>query len=323
MEKRSFGILGWLMLSLSLFLLSSASVRADEYGLKIADVLVMSDNYTDLPALDPSAITVGAGGHLTYDPQQNLLSMKNVTIVAEGGKHAIFYDGKSELKVKIEGVNVLKSDFQPALYMTNSATLEGTSADKLVVESKNNMGIHINNSMFTVSNITLDVTADNHGINALWNTRVTIKNANVSITSKKTGYALYMISQLNMPGCHIVEPKDGRFDATKQTILVGNTPAKKVKIEVIRVTGVEVSPATLQLKEEEKRTLTALVKPANAVNQDVTWSTSNDKVATVTNGEVTAVGAGSADITVTTVDGHKTATCKVTVTPKPAIAFKS
>ncbi len=61
-------------------------------------------------------------------------------------------------------------------------------------------------------------------------------------------------------------------------------------------------------------TLTATVSPDNAVNKNVTWSSSDPAVATVSqNGEVTAVGGGEATITVTTVDGQKTASVKVIV----------
>ena len=61
--------------------------------------------------------------------------------------------------------------------------------------------------------------------------------------------------------------------------------------------------------------LTSTIQPSNATNQNVTWTSSNSSVATVNNnGLVTAMAAGSAIITVKTVDGNKTATCSVSVT---------
>ena len=60
--------------------------------------------------------------------------------------------------------------------------------------------------------------------------------------------------------------------------------------------------------------LNATVAPENAANKNVTWSSSDESVATVDqNGLVTAVSGGEAIITVTTEDGEKTATCTITV----------
>lgn len=65
---------------------------------------------------------------------------------------------------------------------------------------------------------------------------------------------------------------------------------------------------------DEPETLTATVEPDTATNKDVTWSSSADSVATVVDGTVTAVAAGSATITATSVDDPAiTATCEVTV----------
>ena len=91
----------------------------------------------------------------------------------------------------------------------------------------------------------------------------------------------------------------------------------------VSVTGVTLSATSLTLTEKEIATLTAMVEPADATNQKVTWTSSNTSVATVQNGTVTAVSAGTAVITVTTEDGNRTATCKVTVEHDPAGAWSS
>lgn len=88
---------------------------------------------------------------------------------------------------------------------------------------------------------------------------------------------------------------------------------------VINVTGVTLDKTALTLTEGGSSKLTATVNPSNANNKNVTWVSSNTAVATVdSNGNVTAVKAGTATITVTTVDGGYTATCQVTVNEKPA-----
>ena len=93
--------------------------------------------------------------------------------------------------------------------------------------------------------------------------------------------------------------------------------------ETIAVTGVTLNETTLTMEVGEEVSLTATVAPSNATNKGVTWSSDNDDVVTVQNGVVTAVGAGSATITVTTTDGEKTATCDVTVKPasEPSVTF--
>jgi len=83
----------------------------------------------------------------------------------------------------------------------------------------------------------------------------------------------------------------------------------------ISVTGVTINKTTLTLLPGDTETLTATVKPDNATDKSVTWSSGNGSVATVDpeTGKVTAIAEGTANITVTTKEGGKTATCAVTV----------
>lgn len=84
--------------------------------------------------------------------------------------------------------------------------------------------------------------------------------------------------------------------------------------ETVHVTGVSLNKSTTSLEEGQTETLTATVSPTNASDKSVSWSSSNTSVATVSNGIVTAVSAGTSIITVTTTDGGYTDTCTVTVT---------
>jgi uncharacterized repeat protein (TIGR02543 family) len=92
-----------------------------------------------------------------------------------------------------------------------------------------------------------------------------------------------------------------------------HTATCSVTVNPVAVTGVTLSQTTLSLIEGGAATLIATIAPANATNKNVTWSTSNPAVATVAGGVVTAIGAGTANIIVTTADGSLTATCAVTV----------
>ena len=82
----------------------------------------------------------------------------------------------------------------------------------------------------------------------------------------------------------------------------------------VSVTGVTVAPTTASVIAGSTAQLSATVAPTNASNQNVSWTSSNTAVATVSStGLVTGVAAGTATISVTTQDGSKTATCAVTV----------
>ena len=86
--------------------------------------------------------------------------------------------------------------------------------------------------------------------------------------------------------------------------------------EVISVESISLNSQTGELRVGEQTTLIATITPDNATNKSVTWKSDNTEAATVENGVVTAVGEGKANITVTTVDGNKTATCMITVLPE-------
>jgi uncharacterized protein YjdB len=88
----------------------------------------------------------------------------------------------------------------------------------------------------------------------------------------------------------------------------------------IQVSSVSLDKTVLELPVGSSSTLTATVNPSNAADKSVSWNSSDETVATVVDGVVSAVAPGEADITVTTTDGGKTATCHVTV-PTPSTDF--
>lgn len=76
-------------------------------------------------------------------------------------------------------------------------------------------------------------------------------------------------------------------------------------------TGITLDKDTLTIARGETATLTATVEPTDTTDK-VVWSSKDDKIATVKDGVVTAVGQG--ETTITAACGDKTASCKVTVT---------
>ena len=110
----------------------------------------------------------------------------------------------------------------------------------------------------------------------------------------------------------------GQFTFTATATNSAGSDSKELTLTInpapVLVTSVALNKSELSLYTGQSEILTATVQPEDATNKNVTWSSDNADVATVDNGTVTAVSAGTATITVTTADGSKTATCIVTVT---------
>ena len=95
------------------------------------------------------------------------------------------------------------------------------------------------------------------------------------------------------------------------TAKCGDKTAECAVTVTVPVSSITLDKSTLSLVIGESATLTAVVKPDDATDQNVTWTSSDESVAKVDNGKVTAIKSGKA--TVTAKCGGKTAECAVTV----------
>ena len=112
---------------------------------------------------------------------------------------------------------------------------------------------------------------------------------------------------------------NGKVTAVKsgKATIIAKCGDKTAECEVTvyaKVTGVKLSSSSLRMMSGDKASLKATITPDNTMNKNISWSSDNETVAVVNNGEVTAKAEGKATITVTTEDGQYTATCSVTVT---------
>ena len=123
-------------------------------------------------------------------------------------------------------------------------------------------------------------------------------DSNGNVTAKAAGTAT------------ITATADGKSASCKVTV---NGQPATVPVQSV---GLNTNKVELSVGEENK--LVATVTPEAAANRDVTWNSSKPAVATVdSTGKVVAQAPGTTTITVTTVDGNKTATCEVTVKETP------
>ena len=89
----------------------------------------------------------------------------------------------------------------------------------------------------------------------------------------------------------------------------------------VSVNGISLNQSTLTLIRGQKETLVPTITPSDATTTDIDWSSSNNQLATVNKGVVTALKAGKVTITATTVDGKKTASCEITIKPSEVIDY--
>ena len=92
--------------------------------------------------------------------------------------------------------------------------------------------------------------------------------------------------------------------------------------EDLSVSGISLNKTAITLKIDNEETLTYTIFPENATNTNVSWSSSDETVATVNNGVVKALKPGSATITVTTSENNETATCDVNVVVNDPVSVK-
>ena len=199
--------------------------------------------------------------------------------------------GQTTITVKVSGTNV---------QATCSVTVTSSTVSVTGVRLNTNS---VNLTVGNTATLTATISPENAtNKNVTWSTSndevVTVVDGVVTAVGAGTA-TITVITQ------------DGGFEAEC---------AVTVKAATVNVESVSLNITEKTLEIGGTVTLKATISPENATNKNVTWSTSNDKVATVKDGVVTAIGAGTATITVTTEGGGKTATCEITVNPAPQVA---
>ena len=172
------------------------------------------------------------------------------------------------------------------------------------------------------------------GYSAIWNTKTNATGATALETAKANlltttkNYVQFLLDTAKditvgdvtyrIPADVYNTAKDAIANATTVAdVLSAYNTALEAQVEVTPVTGVSVTPAQATIRVGNTTTIKAIVTPDDATEKAVTWTSSDDTVATVdSNGVVTGVKVGTATITATTIDGSFAATCEVNVNRK-------
>ena len=222
--------------------------------------------------------------------------------VSEGGSLTAKVSGKGNMRVYVLSTNKTPA---PGRVIPNGDYLNDGGAAELIGEVPINQvlptGITLNKTSASIlegNTVSLTATiapSDATDKTVLW-------------TSNNTGVA-------TVSGGKVTGISKGTATITAKTVN-GLTATAKITVSenpnIVNVTGISVSPTSVTMSKGDTKTITATITPSNATDKTVTWSTSDFKVATVSNGTITAVGTGSATITATSSNNLK-ATVEVTV----------
>ena len=249
-----------------------------------------------------ASVTVNTNTGMQIEYQVNALTEGNWKNIANGGTIGNLQHGQTVYARLTDGTNhgnyvsvSVMDNKEPqnaniSLSGTSTSTEESITATVTLVD--NESGVNITGSKWIYN-----TTAENIGTDeGNYNNTFTSNGETLTLKASTTGiYYLHVLT---------VDKAGNKKETISNAITVTQL-----------VTEITVKPVTLSLDAGDTSQLTVTIKPTNVANKNVTWSSSNSNVASVSNGGlVTAKTAGNATITVRTTDGsNKTASCSVSV----------
>lgn len=257
--------------------------------------------------LSPQTLSLAAGASGNLVPSVLPENATNKNVKWSSSNSAVAAVGKGTVTAIAAGtatITVTTADGEKSatctVTVTAGASTNPTVAVSGVTLSPQTLNLTLGADGSSTGTLTATVTPSNAtNKNVTWTSSApeTASVSNGVVTAKAAGNAIITVTT-----------EDGKKEAwctVKVSANTGNT---------VPVTGVTLSPENLSLTVGGTYSLRATVLPASAANQNVIWTCNPAGVVTVNEeGTVTGKLAGTAVITVTTVDGRKTATCTVIV----------
>ena len=182
------------------------------YGIKIADVDVTEKNCKDLSVID------GVDGKMSYDPETNTLTMKDVTI---NGSHinGIVNRSVEGMKIKLVGNNTITTN-EACITILQPSTISGSGTLRL--KSSDNCGLYLPSSL-TVEGVTIYAEGE-WGIAGqefqTFGNVLTICNAYVEATGSSG--SICDLQNLVLDGCAITQPVGASFDANSYAVVLND-----------------------------------------------------------------------------------------------------
>ncbi|MBQ8831797.1 MAG: DUF4465 domain-containing protein [Oscillospiraceae bacterium] len=266
------------------FVVDTASMKPGQYIIAVGGQYGVSDGMTDAICSTPGAI---------------ILNVEEIDYYANYPFDSIYADGETMLidikEGTADGSNLYAGDIPTYQVIVP----EGTQNVQITFPNTESFVIYT--GVYEVSTGSTGYGYDSVTVTANDDGTVTVTIPAANYTDTGNGIIL----------------ENSNYAMTYGFDFVVGTPSVPGDTNKTPVTGVALDKSELSFDlgdEVLTATITATVSPEDATNTRVIWESSDDTIATVSKGTVTAVGVGTATITVTTADGGFTATCSVTVT---------
>ena len=242
--------------------------KAIPYEFSICGVGVNLENVKKLNEIE--GVTVGAGGHITYSPETNTLSIKNVSMQAEEGERCLYvYSAYKNLPftLHLEGKNQFNATDETAFWTECDTRIEGSG--ELFIRTEKRSGIFVDDgATLAIEDCSLEIVSETNGegyagIDGSWNTQAKLVIKNASIYAKASGkeegpypYAIGGFESITLEGSVITQPSNAEIGSytfywdgasyTKQFVMSDGKPATEVRIEKVipyefEICGVEVN----------------------------------------------------------------------------------
>lgn len=282
-------------------------LRAGETVITVSTVIQgvyksASCNILVLPAvtsitIDPSDVSISIGEYKTLTAKITPTTINSVDLkwissnekvvkINEQGKKYVTIQGVSGGSAVITAINQ-----QNVVVGFCNVTVKQPVTS--IVLSQTNVTISLAESSFMLKATVLPTTATNQKLSyTSTNSSIVRVDDTGKVTLVSAGTAAIVVSSVDTPSISTI------------CNVVVTTP----------VTGVEIDANALSMVVGESKRLTYTIIPTTASNKEVTWSTSDPRVCSISStGTITAVNVGTATVTVTTKDGKYTKTCIITV----------
>jgi hypothetical protein len=309
--------------------------QAGVYGPEEGREVIEGDAAVTAPGVTLQNITITGDLLLDEGIGDGDVTLKGVTVLGEtivrgGGSNSINLENSNlaRLTVTKEGVRIVASGSTRVTVTTleSGAILVSVTDD----ESGGFQNVIISEEIAPQAKITLegDFAEVNvkGAVSELEIADGNVKEINIEAPVKVTGEGTITTANIEVNGVEIEQKPKKTNISEGVTATVAGEEVKGDKTPslgggggggktTISVSAISVEPTTMTLTVGATGQITATVKPENATNKKVNWTTSDADVATVDlNGKVTAVAVGTATVTATSAaDSTKKASCVVTV----------